>query len=428
MTSIVVGLNHRTSAVSLLERLSISFEDLPKALHHLLTYEHVIEGAIVSTCNRVEVAAVVSRFHGGAQDLRNFLAEFCHTPPEDFSDRLYTYHDEGAIRHLFRVAAGLDSMVVGESEVLGQVRRAFQAAEEQGATGRVLGHAFRRALSVGKRARSQTAIGRNPVSFSSAAVKLARRALPAHVLGSERVLVVGAGKMGRLTLRSLVEAGVGDVTVVSRTSSAARRAAELGGARWRPLRELGDALAEADIVVSSTTSPEALVDARLVEAALRRRGGSVPLFVIDIAVPRDVDPAVAALPGVILRDIDDLRAVVEAGVGSRVEEISKVEEIIARETERFLEWQRADELSPTIAAFVAHADAVRARELERARHELQGLSESERDAVDQLTRRIVAKLLHTPIKNARRLSASKQGYLDLATVRELLELDDDRTT
>ena len=177
MTSVVVvGINHRTSPVGLLERLSISEEELPKALHQLMGYEHVLEGVVLSTCNRVEVCAVVSRFHGGAQDLRNFLTDFCHVAPEDFSDHLYTFHDEGAVRHLFRVAAGLDSMVVGETEILGQVRHAFQVAQHHDAVGRVLGQAFRRALSVGKRARSETAISRNPASFSSAAVELARRA------------------------------------------------------------------------------------------------------------------------------------------------------------------------------------------------------------------------------------------------------------
>ena len=353
MTSIVVvGLNHRTSPVGVLERLSIADEDLPKALDHLLTYEHVLNGVILSTCNRVEVTAVVSRFHGGAQDLRNFLAEFRHVAPEDFADHLYTYHDDGAIRHLFRVASGVDSMVVGESEILGQVRRAFQVAEDGGAAGRVLGRAFRQALSVGKRARTETAIARNPVSFSSAAVRLARRGLRS-ALGSQRVLIVGAGKMGRLTLRALKDAGARHVTVVSRSASTARDAAAPSGAGWRPLRELEGALAEADIVVSSTTSPGIVLDAPVVERALERRGGSSPLFIIDIAVPRDVDASVGLLPGVILHDIDDLRAVVEAGMGNRMAEISKVQDIVAAEMEGFFEWQRADEFSPSIAALVA---------------------------------------------------------------------------
>ena len=178
MSLVVVGLNHKTAPIELLEKLAISEEMLPKALTQLGNYEHVLEGAILSTCNRIEVYAVVSKFHGGAQDVRNFLAEFCHLAPEDFVDRLYTYHDEGAVRHLFRVAAGIDSMVIGESEILGQVKRAFQRATDEGTIGPVLSKLFRQAVRAGKRARTETAIGRNPVSVSSAAVDLARRAFP----------------------------------------------------------------------------------------------------------------------------------------------------------------------------------------------------------------------------------------------------------
>jgi glutamyl-tRNA reductase len=425
---VVVGLNYRTSPVGLLERLSIADEELPKALHQLLSYEHVLEGVALSTCNRVEVAALVSRFHGGAQDLRNFLSEFCHVAPEDFADHLYTYHDDGAARHLFRVAAGLDSMVVGESEILGQVRRAFQVAAEEGVTGRVLGHAFRRALSVGKRARTETAIARNPASFSTAAVELARRAFGTRSLGDKRVLVVGAGTMGKLSLKALVDAGTSGITVVSRSDDAARNAAALAGGDWRPLADLEVEMARADIMVTSTTSPGTVIERVQVERAVERRQRCGPLFIVDVAVPRDVDPSVASLDSVILRDIDDLRAVVEAGLGSRRGEITHVDALIGSEIDRFVEWQRADELSPAIAALVASADQTRARELERAVRHLGELSPAQREAIDHLSRRIVAKLLHAPIRNVRRKAGSNQGYLYLQTLRELFELDDDSTS
>ena len=429
MTSIVVvGLSHRTSPVSLLERLSIAEEELPKALHQLVSYEHVLEGVVLSTCNRVEVSAVVSRFHGGAQDLRNFLGEFRHVAPEDLSDHLYTYHDDGAVRHLFRVAAGIDSMVVGESEILGQVRRAFQVAQENDAIGRVLGHAFRKALSVGKRARSETGIARNPASFSSAVVELARRARSIRSLGHERVVVLGSGNMGRLTVRALTKAGVRDVTVMSRNEQTARSEAEDSGTRWRPFFDLDEALTESDMLVSCTTSPEAIIDRPRLEKVISRRQRPAPLFIVDMAVPRDVDPAVAALPGVILRDIEDLRGVVESGLGSRRSEIAQVEEIIAAELERFVEWQRADEFSPVIAALVARADDMRRAEAARRGTVLDSLDERQRAAVDHLTRRIVSKLLHAPIRNVRRQAGSKQGYIYLQTLRELFELDDDTTS
>jgi glutamyl-tRNA reductase len=428
MALVVVGLNHKTAPIELLERLAISDDQLSKALHQLLGYEHVVEGAILSTCNRIEVIADVSRFHGGAQDMRNFLAEFCHVAPEDFTDHLYTYHDEGAARHLFRVAAGIDSLVVGESEILGQVRRAFAAAAEEGAARRVLGHAFRRALAVGKRARAETGIGRNPISISSAAVELARRALPRASLTGRSVLVVGAGKMGSLALRALTRAGATDVTIVSRKGSSARTLAASGGAAPASLDELEDALAASDIVICSTTAPHAILDRATVAAAVVRRDGADPLLIVDIAVPRDVDPSVAALPGVVLHDIYDLRGVAEAGVGSRVAEIAAVEEIVAREIERFAAWGRAGEMAPAMASLVARAEEVRRAELERAGSALAGLTEDEHRAVDHLTRRLVAKLLHAPLHNARALTDAARGPLYLDALRELFELEDDSTS
>jgi glutamyl-tRNA reductase len=428
MSLVVVGLNHKTAPIELLERLAIAEEELPKALHQLLGYEHIVEGTILSTCNRIEVIAVVSRFHGGAQDMRNFLSEFCHVAPEEFTDHLYTYHDEGAARHLFRVAAGIDSLVVGESEILGQVRRAHALASEEGAARRILSHVLRQALTVGKRARAQTAIGRNPVSISSAAVELARRAMPGGSLEGLSVLLVGAGKMGALALRALARAGASDVTIMSRTESSARALAESAEAEPASLDELEDALVGSDIVICSTTSPRAVLAAATVAAAVSRRARPGPLLIVDIAVPRDVDPAVAAIDGVVLRDIYDLRGVVEVGVGSRVGEVSKVEEIVARETERFTQWERVGEMAPAMASLVARADAVRRAELERAAAALADLTDEERAAVDHLTRRLVAKLVHAPLRNARALVDSARGPIYLDAVRELLERGDDTSS
>ena len=424
MSLVAVGLNHKTAPIELLERLAISEEMLPKALHQLGTYEHVLEGVILSTCNRIEVYAVVSKFHGGAQDVRNFLAEFCHIAPEDFVDRLYTYHDEGAVRHLFRVAAGIDSMVVGESEILGQVRRAFQAATAEGMVQRKLNYALRQALRVGKRSRSETAIGRNPVSISSAAVELARRAFPHQNLHGKQVVVVGAGKMGRLAMKALHQAGARDVTVVNRSEERAAQAAEDFDVQTKPYEELVDAIAQADIVITSTTAIEPVIDVTLMEKALAARDNQ-PVFFVDIAVPRDVDPLVGDLPGVVVRDIDDLRGVVEAGVGSRLTEVSKVEAILTEELGHFLEWERASEIGPTIASLVQRAETIRVEEIARMRNQFGALTEAQQQALDQVTRKIVAKLLHTPLSNAKELVASKQGHAYLAALRELFELDDD---
>ena len=341
MPVVAVGLNHNSAPVDLLEQLSIPDERLPKALHQLVSYEHISEGVVLSTCNRIEVYAVVSKFHGGALDLRNFLAEFCHIAPEDFSDQLYTYHDEAALKHLFRVAAGIDSMVIGESEILGQVRRAFAAAQEEGAVQHTLTSAFRKALRAGKRARTETAIGRNPVSISSAAVELARRAFAGDTLAGKKVAIVGAGKMGRLAARSLSNAGAADVTVVNRSEDRGRELAETFGATPVGMDELPAVLARADIVITSTTAPETIVDKPTIDGAVARRTPGSTLFIVDIAVPRDVDPTVAEVPGVVLRDIDDLRGVVDASIGSRLSEISKVESIIGDEITSFFEWQES---------------------------------------------------------------------------------------
>jgi glutamyl-tRNA reductase len=424
MSIVVVGLNHKTAPVDLLERLSISEERLTKALHQLATYEHVLEGALLSTCNRIEAYAVVSKFHGGAQDLRNFFAEFCHVAPEDFADALYTYHDENALRHLFRVAAGIDSMVVGESEILGQVRRAYQRAADEGLVHRVLGAAFRQALRVGKRARTETSIGHNPVSVSSAAVELARRAWPHGSLDGRKVAIVGAGKMGRLAAQALAASGAGDVTVVNRTEERGRDLAERFGATSRPFDDLEDVLRVSDIVICSTLSAQTVIDVPLVERARRGRADD-PLFVVDIAVPRDVDAAVGTLPGVVLRDIDDLRGVVEGSLGARLGEVGRVEELIADELDRFSQWQRSTEIAPTAAALVTKAEALRTAEMERIAPHLETMTQAQRDAVDHLSRRMDAKLLHAPLKSARELAGSKQGQMSLTALRELFELSDE---
>ena len=424
MPLIVVGLNHRSAPVGLLERLAIDDDDLPKALHQLLTYEHVVEGVVLSTCNRVEVYATVTRFHGGTQDIRNFFAEFCHVAPEDFSDHVYTFHDEGALRHLFRVASGIDSMVVGESEILGQVKRAYALAQEEGTTGRALGVAMRHALKTGKRARTETAIGREAVSVSTAAIDLARRALPGGNLAGKRIAIVGAGKMGRLTARALKGAGADHVTVVNRTGEKAEALAQEFGAGAHHLEELPAVLRDTDILLCSTTSPQPVVTEGVVAAAMADRAER-PLFIVDIAVPRDVDPAVAGLPNVVLRDIDDLRSVVETNLGSRVGEIARVEELVAQEVDRFVAWERADELAPTIAALVEKAEATRVAEVERAARRLRDLTPEQRQVVDHLTRRLVAKLLHRPIERLKDVDAAKQNPQQIAAVRELFELDDE---
>ncbi len=420
---VVVGLNHKTAPVALLEKLAIGGDRLPKALHQLSTYEHVSEGAILSTCNRIEVYAAVSKFHGGAQDLRNFLSEFCHVAPEDFNDLLYTYHDEGAVRHLFRVAAGIDSMIVGESEILGQVRRSFQTATEEGSALRVLGSAFRRALRAGKRSRTETDIARNPVSVSSAAVELARRAFSDGTLSGKRITVVGAGKMGRLAVQALKSAGAGDVSVVNRSEERAVALAEAFGVEPRPLESLVEDLATADIIISSTTAPGMVIDQALVRSALDDRPDGKPLFIVDIAVPRDVEPEVGDIPGVVLRDIEDLRGVVDSNLGTRLSEVAGVEKIIAEELEAFARWERSTESAPVVTALVERGEEIRQDELQKITARLGDLRPEQQAAVDQLTQRILARFIHAPLENVKALGDPEQRDAYLIALRELFDLD-----
>lgn len=430
MSIVVVGLNHKTSPISLLERLAIPDERHAKALAELMNAEYVSEGVILSTCNRVEAYASVTKFHPGAQALRNFLSEFCHVAPEDFSDHLYTYFDEGAVAHLFRVAAGVDSLVVGESEILGQVRKAVGFAEEEDTIGRNLRRAFTQALTAGKRARTETGISRNPVSVSSAAVELARRAFAGSAgrsdsLKGKSIVIVGAGKMGRLAVQALQAAGATETIVVNRGEERAQSLADAYGVQPRSLGELPEVLATADIVICSTMAPGAVLDYKTVRLAADKRTSPDSLFIVDIAVPRDVDPAVAEIDGIVLRDIEDLRALAANNMGGRTSEIAKVEDIIMSELERFARWERAVEVAPAISRLVEQSESVRAGEFDRFAPDLQGLSDEERAAVDQLTRRIVNKILHVPLTKSKEIASSTQGHAYLDALYELFELGDD---
>jgi glutamyl-tRNA reductase len=425
MSIVVVGLNHKTSPISLLERLAIPDENHIKALGELMNCDHVSEGAILSTCNRVEVYANVTKFHPGAQALRNFLSEFCHVAPEDFSDHLYTYFDEGAVAHLFRVAASVDSLIVGESEILGQVRKAVAFAEEEECVGRNLRRAFSQALIVGKRARTETGIGRNPVSISSAAVELARRAFAEQTLEGKRVVIIGAGKMGRLAVQALQTAGATETTIINRSEDRAQSLADAYGVQTRTFGELPAVLAEADIVICSTTAPRSVLDYKTTRSAMELRTRSDALFIVDIAVPRDVDPSVAEIDNVVLRDIEDLRALVDNNMGGRLGEIAKVETIIAAELARFTRWERALEVAPAIARLVDRSEAMRVAELERFKAQMVDLTPEQNEALDQMTRRMVSKILHSPISKSKEIASSTQGHVYLDALYELFELDDD---
>jgi glutamyl-tRNA reductase len=416
---VVVGLNHRDAPVELLERMSVSGRALPKALHALLAREHLAEVVLVSTCNRTEVYARTTLFHPGVDDVRHFLADTAGLDPDTLADLLYTYHDDAAIAHLFAVAAGLDSMIIGEHEILGQVREAWRVAEHEGTAGPQLSRVFRQAVEVGKRARTETEIGRHAVSVSSAAVALAAERLGS--LEGRRVLVLGAGEMGESMAVALCGAGVGEIVVANRTPSRGRVLAERVGGRAVGLDEVPEILVHADLLLSSTGADEVLIERADIEDVMRRRDGRA-LLVVDVAVPRDVDPGVAQVFGVTLLDIDALRALGEQSLQQRRAEVGRVREIITAELERYRIELSAREVAPLVAALRDQAEALRSAELDRHAAKL-GSDDAVRSVVDAVTRGLVNKLLHEPTVRLKDAAGTARGELYADALAELFALE-----
>jgi len=418
---VVIGLNHRSSPLDLLERMTIGDAQLPKALHDLLSREDVSEAVVLSTCNRTEVYAVAERFHGAYQDIRDFFAEVGFLAPEDFADQLYVHYDAPAVAHLFAVASGLDSAVLGESEILGQVKVAWQAARDEGAAGPALNLLFRHALEAGKRARTDTHIARSITSVAQAAVAMAGERLGG--LEGRRVLVLGAGEMGEAMALGLAKAG-SELAVANRTWEKAEQLALRVTGRAVRLLDVPAALADVDVLLSSTGAAAPLLEAEDVEAVIAARAGR-PLLIVDIAVPRDIDPEVGRLPGVTLLDMDDLRAFADAGTQARRSAVALVQELLDDELERYLGATSAREVAPMIVALRERAEGVRQGELDRFRAKLEHLDEVQLEAVEALTLGIIGKLLHDPSVVLKDAAGSPRGERLVASLRELFALDDD---
>ena len=406
MSVVVVGLNHRTVPLELLERMTVNPTNLPKALHDLTERSHLNEVVVLSTCLRTEVYAEAERFHGALADVRNFLGEWSGEPPEVFSDLLYAYFDDAAVNHLFTVAAGLDSAVVGEGEILGQVREAWERAREESSAGPAMARLFRHGLEVGKRVRTDTAIGRGVTSISAAAVAMAAQELGS--LEGAGVLVVGAGEMGEGMAVALADRGARRILVSSRTGARAEAVAERVKGATVELGELDSALPEVDVVLTGTGAPGTVLGVPEVSSALARRDGR-PLLIVDIAVPRDVEAAVAGLEGVRLLDMDDLVSFADAGLAARQGEVDRVREIVAEEVERYEADSNVRRVAPIVAALHEQAETVRQAELERLSARLAGLDDRQREAVEALTRGLVAKLLHEPTVRLKGEAGSARG-------------------
>jgi glutamyl-tRNA reductase len=408
MPVLALGVSYRRASVELLERLAFGREDLPKAFRRLLDLDAVTEGAILSTCNRVEVYATVDSYHAGFLDLKRFLAESRELSPEEFADPLYAHYEDDAAEHLFTVAAGVDSMVLGEPQILAQVRQAYRTAEAEGAAGKALSALFRAAIRAGRRVRAETAIGASPVAMLEAGADLADAALGG--LAGRSVLVVGAGGMAGLAVKHLHGRGVGRIRVLNRSVERAQALASRAGGEAGSLEGLAAAIRSADLVVSSTGATGVVIGEAIVREALDPDGGGRPLFVLDLAVPRDVDPAVAGIPGVVLADIDDLKESL-SGAGAAAEEVDRARSIVAEEVARFAAWRRTTKLAPLIQALRDRGARIQAAELAKTAPKLSDLSDREWAAVQAMAAGIVAKLLHDPIVRLKEYGATGSDSL-----------------
>jgi glutamyl-tRNA reductase len=422
---LLVGVNHTTAPVALRERLAISGTALTDALArfggsngHGPTL--MPEGVILSTCNRLEIYALTEDLHRGRQVLIQFLSENRKVAVEEFVNSLYIKSDAEAVAHLTQVACGLDSMIVGEPQILGQVTDAFRMALSRYATGPVLNTLFRRAIQAGKRARSETAISQCATSVPSAAATLAEQEM--EHLDGRVVLVMGAGEMGQIAARTLMERGASGIIVANRTyDRGLMLARELNGEAMTFDRQ-AEALARADIVVTATDAPHVIVTPEKVSKAMAQRPER-PMLIIDIAVPRDTDPAVTKIPGIRLFDIDNLRDVVNDNLAARQREIPRVEAIAAEETAAFITWFHALDVIPTIADLRQRVEAVKEQELDKALRHLGDLGDREREVVCALAHGLVNKLLHEPTVRLKQHAAQGDCYLYTDVVRELFGLE-----
>lgn len=475
MSLVVIGANHRTAPLELLERMVIKGDDLPKLLHALSEAPDVSEAVVLATCNRTEVYLVAERFHPAYAQVRDFFCDLTFLAPDEFSDSLYTHYDEHALRHLFEVSAGLDSAVTGEHEILGQVKGAWEAAQHEGTARRSMNMVFRHALEVGKRARSETSIAHHVTSVSQAAVILAGTrmgptgpgsmamvgessspdratglvdgtadgcelepcigASAAKGLAGRRAVVIGAGSMAKGMASFLAAADVSDLVIANRT---VRRAESLAqtiavqnsdvSIRAVGLDELTSVVATADVVLSAARVDEHVITAQTLAAGSLGGGsghGRPSLLIVDVGLPRNVDPSLAALDGVDVLDMDDIARLTDAGMAVRQAQVEDVASIVDEELERFEHLARAREAAPVVTSLRAMVEDLRLSELDRQSRKFGDMTEEQSELVDRVTRAVVAKLLHEPSVRLRDTAGTTRGDRLAESVRDLFDLDGD---
>lgn len=420
MHILVVGVNYRTAPVEIREKLSFQAAQLEEAMTTLQAQKSVLENVIVSTCNRTEIYAVVDQLHTGRYYIKKFMADWFQLEVGEISPYLSIFEQEGAVEHLFRVTCGLDSMVIGETQILGQIRDSFLQAQEVKTTGTIFNELFKQVVTLAKRAHSETAIGGNAMSVSYAAVELGKKIF--GELNDCHVLILGAGKMGELALQNLYGSGARKVTVMNRTFEKAEMMAQKYMGHAKPLSELQCALLNVDILISSTGASNYVITKDMMSRVEKMRCGR-PLFMVDIAVPRDVDPTIDELENVFLYDIDDLQGVVEANRVERLKEAEKIQIMIEEEIVMFKTWMNTLGVVPLISQLREKAMIIQSETMQSIERKIPTLTDRERKVINKHTKSIINQLLKDPILIAKELAVEEEAEEKLALFAKIFNLD-----
>ncbi|GGA86026.1 glutamyl-tRNA reductase [Ornithinibacillus halotolerans] len=416
-----VGLNYKTAPVEIREKLTFSENSLQEAMEALKERKSILENVIISTCNRTEIYAVVDQLHTGRYYIKQFLADWFEIDKEEFSAFLRITEDDGALEHLFKVTSGLDSMVLGETQILGQVKQAFLTSQEIHATGTIFNELFKQAITFAKRSQSNTAIGEHAVSVSYAAVELAKKIF--GTLDNKHVVILGAGKMGELAAKNLQGSGNTQITVVNRTLEKANILAKKFHANAKQIDQLNEVLAETDILISSTGSDSYVMTMETLEPIMKKRKDK-PLFLIDIAVPRDLDPKISNLDNVFLYDIDDLQHIVDENLEARKKAASQIEMMMENEIVTFKEWMKTLGVVPVISALRNKALSIQAETMKSIERKMPDLTAREKKVISKHTKSIINQLLKEPITQAKELAGTEKAaealqlFIDIFGIEE----------
>ncbi|GGF06696.1 glutamyl-tRNA reductase [Halobacillus andaensis] len=422
MHILTIGLNFKTAPVEIREKLTFSEEQLPEAMKDLNRQKSVLENVIISTCNRTEIYAVVDQLHTGRYYIKQFLADWFDIDKEDFSPFLTIYEADGAMEHLFRVTSGLDSMVLGETQILGQIKQVFHKAQQVNTSGTIFNQLFKQAITMAKKGHKDTGIGENAVSVSYAAVELARKIFGDLV--HKHIVIIGAGKMGELAAKNLHGSGVKKVTVMNRTLSKAQVVAKQFNGQATTMEDLNHVLRDADIVISSTGASDYVLTKEQMEPIHKSRKGK-PLFFVDIAVPRDLDPAMENLDSVFLYDIDDLQGIVDANLAVRKQAAEEIGLMIEAEIVQFKEWLQTIGVVPVISALRAKALNIQSETMESIERKMPDLTEREKKVLRKHTKSIINQMLKEPILQAKELSAKPEAEESLRLFTQIFGIEEE---